>query len=281
MFDFLRAHLRPLGQCLVQYALPVPLAGFVAAGAAQQLFFTGYHPTGLAALFTVGASPAVLLSYIPSVLGYVLLILTVYGYVLTRLQTPAAEPIVPARVGGFVRTHFLAMLGSFLGVGILVILAMLLFVVPGIWLAVSAALLFFVQLVENRSFSSALRRSVALVSQHWWATLGLLLIVYLIQSVLPLIVSLVGGAALALAGNLLGMSSPSWPMLTYGWVALNSLLSLVMYTLALLAAAFQYYNLIEIKEGRGVYALLEQLGKPAPTAGAEARQYQADEEGEY
>lgn len=282
VFDFLRAHGRLLGRCLVLYALPVPLVGFIAAGVAQQAFFSTYQPaSGLGAMVALGSSPGVLLSYIPQVLGYTLLTLTVYGYVLARLDTPATEAVEPARVGLFVRTHFLRSLGDFILLFILLVVATMLLLIPGIWLSVPLSLFFFVRLFEGQSFRAAVSRSVKLTESKWWATAGLLIVMAFIRSVLPLVVNAVGGVVMYLLSTVLNIENTTWPLLTYGWYAVNNLLSLALYTLLLLAVAFQYFHLVEVKEGRGAYSLLEQLGRPATAAPADTRRYQADEEGEY
>lgn len=282
VFDFLRAHMRPLLQCIVQYVLPVPLAGFIAAGVAQKLFFPGYQPSGLSAVAMAGSSPGVLLSYIPLLLGHVLLILTVYGYVLTRLATPAAEPVAVARVGQFVRTHLLSTFGAALGLMGVLILGCVLLLIPGFWLSVPASLFFFVKLRENLGFSAALSRAVALTKGHWWETFGLLLMISIIQSVLPGMVQIVGLGLVGAVTALVGVGSLDVPMMTYVWLAVSNTFSLVMYSLVLLASTFQYFHLVEVKEGRGVYALLDQLGKPATAVNAPAEhRYRADEEGEY
>lgn len=282
VFDFLRVHIRPLLQCLVQYALPIPLVGFIAAGFAQKLFFPGYQPSGVSAVFMAGAAPAVLLAYLPLLLGYALLILTVYGYLIARMDLPPNDPVPPAQVGAFVRTHLLSTIGSFLGLMLLVILGFVLLIVPGVWLSIPTSLFFIIKLRENRSFGDALKRCIELVKGHWWSTLGLLIIISIIQSILPGMVQVVGTALLAFAATLVGASSGlDIPMLTYGWLAISQLTSLLMYTLVLLALAFQYFHLVELKEGRGAYALLDQLGQPAPLGGSAAQRYQADEEGEY
>ncbi len=281
VFDFIRIHIRPLLQCLVQYALPVPLVGFIAAVVAQKLFFPGYQPTGVSAVFGAGAAPAVLLSYIPLLLGYALLILTVYGYLILRMDTPPAQPVQPAQVGAFVWARFAGTLGSLFALFVVLLLAMMLLVIPGIWLSIPASLFFIVKLRENLSFSDALTRAVALVKNHWWETFGLLFVMNIIQSILPMMVQMIGLAAVGVGATVVsGNSNVDLPILTYAWLAVGNMVSLLMYSLLLLAAAFQYFHLVEVKEGRGMYSLLDQLGKPAP-AGPTANRYQADEEGEY
>ena len=169
-----------------------------------------------------------------------------------------------------------------LGLMGVLILGFLLLLIPGFWLSVPASLFFFVKLRENLGFSAALSRAVALTKGHWWETFGLLLMISIIQSVLPGMVQIVGLGLVGAITALVGVGSLDVPMMTYVWLAVSNTFSLMMYSLVLLASTFQYFHLVEVKEGRGVYALLDQLGKPATAVNAPAEhRYRADEEGEY
>jgi hypothetical protein len=259
-FDFIRVHFRPLAQCMVYYVLPVPLVGFIAAGVAQKLFFQSFGNSFLEPSRMFGLTPAILMAYIPLILGYTLLILTVYGYLILRLETPASQPVEPPMVGAWIRTRILPTLGGGAALVVLLILATVLLLIPGIWLSVPTALFFFVRLYEKRSIDSAITRCVDLVKNHWWSTLGLLIVISMIRMILPYIIGLAMGLSTLLFGALQWQDGAN--MFYYVIQAINQLVSLLTYSISLLAIAFQYFNLVEIKEGLGVYALLEQLGKP-------------------
>lgn len=276
-FDFIRAHFQPLGQCLLYYAVPVPLVGLIAAAIAGRMFFTDstLPVTAFAASFT----PALLLSWPVLMLGHVMLILTVYGYMILRMDTPAEQPIEPPMVGAWIKEHFLDTLGGGIALIFFMVLATLLLVIPAIWLSVPASLYFFVRLRENRTVGDALNRSIALVKNYWWRTLGLLMLMSLIHSILPFIVQIFG-TVLSFGLSSTHLLDASFAF--YITQALTSLFSLLNYTLVLVAMVFQYFHLVEKKEGRSIYSLLDQLGQPAPTASSsDYRPSVADEEGEY
>jgi hypothetical protein len=60
---------------------------------------------------------------------------------------------------------------------------LLLLVIPGVWLAVSVAMVPHVVALEDRGVFGSLRRSVQLVRGRWWPTFGYLLLVGLVGSV--------------------------------------------------------------------------------------------------
>jgi hypothetical protein len=53
------------------------------------------------------------------------------------------------------------------------------------------------------------------------------------------------------------------------------------YTISLLAMAFQYFNLVERKEGLGLRLLVNELGQPQAIQAAQSSHYRPDDEGEY
>ncbi len=281
-FDFIRAHFKPLSLCLLYYVLPVPLVGLVAEGVAQKMFFQSFGSDFVEPSQMLGLTPAILLSYIPLVLGYVLLITTVYGYLILRLETPAHQPVEPPMVGAWIRTRFLPTLGGGAALGVVIILAFLLLIIPGIWLTVPTSLFFFVRLYEKRSIDSAMTRCVQLVKNHWWPTLGLLIVVGFIRMIVPYIVGISLGLGTAFFTTL--QWSDGGLFYFFFVEAVTNLLAMLTYTITLLALAFQYFHLVELKEGLGVYALLDQLGKPAEAKISSNRYgsgFEHDEEGEY
>lgn len=276
-FDFIRAHFRPLGQCLLYYAVPVPLVSSIAAAIAGRVFFADTAlPTST---FAASFAPALMLSWPGLMLGYVMLVLTVYGYMILRMDTSAEQPIEPPMVGAWIKEHFLTTLGGGIVLIFFMVLAVLVLIIPAIWLSVPASLFFFVQLRENRTVGDALNRSISLVKNYWWRTFGLILLMSFIRSILPLIVEVFG---MALSFGLSWTHALDASFAFYITYALTALFSLLTYTLVLVAMVFQYFHLVEKKEGRSIYALLDQLGQPAPTAAsADYRPSVADEEGEY
>ena len=145
------------------------------------------------------------------------------------------------------------------GVGLL--FAMLLFVLPGIWLYIAWAFAMPVLLIEGRRGTKALRRSMELVRGRWWATFGTVAVGFILAAIVSFLVQ-----AVFLAGLIFGSD--------------NNLLVLVLSTLAgivglAIGTPFQaalltvlYFDLRVRKEGFDLELLAREIGSEVPeTAG--------------
>jgi len=131
----------------------------------------------------------------------------------------------------------------------------------------STSLVFFVQLYEQRGFFAALGRSFRLVQNKWWSTFGIIMIMYFIAgfiSYLPLIpmyVALVVSAIHSVeAGSVQQMSTFMQVFITSCFVVYY-LFYIVLQSLPNVAIAFQYFNLVELKEARGLLSDIDTLGQ--------------------
>ncbi|TGE16268.1 hypothetical protein [Hymenobacter elongatus] len=280
-FEFIRGHWRPLGKAMLYLVLPAVLVQSVLQGilqytiqntANQQIASAGTLNTSLANVFE---NPL----YFPTTLLNLgvttLFILTVYGYLLQRLRkADPSEPVTVAEVWAVVQQYFFRSGLALLGLAVIVMAGLVVLVIPGIYLSIALTLFFIVQLLEGTGFTTTVRRCLHLIKGKWWSTFGLMIVM-----------SLIIWAMLIPAGMLMtavGMNAESPEALTLPLVLLTifgGLLRLVMTPLFLVVLAFQYFNLVERKEGRGLHQLVDRIGQ-APVAAAN-QQYRADEEGEY
>lgn len=290
-FEFIQAHWRPLGRVLLYTVLPAALlhgllnstlqimvwgrmlapraAG--AAGARAQL-------TGMGQLI---GSPLYWLNALLSIAFVALVVLSIYGYLLLCLRRePAAATadITAADVWAVVRREFLGTYLSIFGVYFLVLVGMFLFVLPGIYLSVMLSLFFIVRLVEGTGFRATVSRCRYLIQGKWWSTFGLIFVMSLLLYALLVIPSLVAGALGGLTALARGSLFES-PVVAVIFNTVGALLTLLFYLPLLLVLAFQYFNLVERREGTGLRGLVSQLGQAAPTA--RNASLRADEEGEY
>ncbi len=86
------------------------------------------------------------------------------------------------------RLGSLVWLSILMGIGLT--LGFALCIVPGVWLAVAWSLAFVALVAEDLNGSSALRRSYELVRGRWWATFGVLIIAFIINTVVDQIVAI-------------------------------------------------------------------------------------------
>ncbi len=191
-------------------------------------------------------------------------VLAITGLLVTALTTAACVKAVsdayldhPTGVGislRFAWRRLLSVLWLEILTFVLLALAFVAFVIPGIWLYAAWSVATPVLLVEGTGAWPALARSFRLVQRRWWATAGVLI-------VSELMVALLGGA---IEGLLVGV------FLTGGSVVVVVvLISLASAVSAILTRPFTasirtvlYYDLRVRKEGYDVELLAEQLGIP-------------------
>ena len=322
-FDFIGAHWRPLGKCLVYFVLPGALLMGIGLGmftntifdlsghalAAQRAGATAPSHTPFSQLNTLGFSGFGLV-ILGSVLAFLLLVGTVHAYVRARLRLPATTPVTPTEVWAELRTRLgrmLALVGllvafylamvvgvvilvggavglskvlgggsSGVGVGFLLIPIFYFLVV---YASVAMSLFFPVLWLEDRGLFASVGRCFQLIKGHWWATFGLILVATFLQSMLTIVFAIPQYAVMF--GKMLQLPGLNSDVLGLVAQCIYAVGIIFTYTLPLLALIFQYYNLVERREGHGLRLLVNQLGQPQAASVAQPGHYRPDEEGEY
>jgi hypothetical protein len=316
-FEFLGAHWQPLGKCLMYFVLPFTLlmgiglgfftnSMFDQMGGAMAAKQSGWHST----VGTPSSSPfgmvsfgGMALAFVGGMLAFLVLTGTVLGYLRARLHLPAEQPITPAAVWAELQARLGRMVlvivllgvayavvsfGALMLVGLLAgigsswtsaLLGMPLAFALIVYLAVVLSLFFPVLWLEDNSLLSTLGRCFSLIKGHWWATFGLIVVVGIIQSSLSVVFIIPQYAVMF--GKMMrvpGLDSDLLGILAQCIYAVGIIFT---YTISLLAMAFQYFNLVERKEGMGLRLLVHELGQPQVVPAAESSHYRPDEEGEY
>ena len=296
-FDFIAAHWRGLGRCLLYLVLPAALLQAVVAGLLQQQTLTGIFSSTarggrnataqqIAMMNQMVSTPLYWVSIALGIAFASLLVLTVYGYVKLCLRPyPSPEPIMPRDVWQVIKQEFIGTFFSYLGLAVIVGIGFFLLAIPGIYLFVALMPFFIIKVVEGKGFGATLSRSLSLTKGKWWSTFGLLVITVLVLFVVLFVIGSFSG--LLTMGLLRGGWKPAESgaggraiqILFIALAAIGSMLNLLFYPPMLLAIAFQYFNLVERRDGTGLHQLVSQIGQaPAPVQNAALR---ADEEGEY
>ena len=318
-FDFIRAHFAPLLRVMVVLVLPLALLTGIGMGLMQSQLFASFGemarraktgmPSGV--LPEVFTSAGLWITIVASLLLVAVLHLVVYGYVVLQADRTTDEPVTPAQVWQVVKSRFLGMVGSFLGLGVLFMLAMMAVgmlmglvmvffssVLGASWLGfvlilgiyvfmfyvmVALSLYFIVWLREGRGFFGSIGRCFQLIKGKWWSTFGLLVVITLILYLI-LILLMVGLSAVGLPFSSLmqGETTEMGPLarvLLIVYAGIQTLLSLAFYPFLLIALGFQYFNLVERRDGEGTRLLVDSIG--APVVVAEPQGLRPDDEGEY
>lgn len=161
----------------------------------------------------------------------------------------------------------------------LIFLGMMFFLGGIFYLIISASLTFIVRAYEGKSFFEAIGRSFKLVQGKWWSTFGLIMILYLIMLVVSYI-PIMPWYAITIASTLhdttagtLPETTPMWSLMTTIFFTLYYLVQMILTSLPNIGIAFQYFNLVELKEAKGLLGEIGGLGQARPASGNEEEQY--------
>ncbi len=167
--------------------------------------------------------------------------------------------------------------GGILLLGVLVtvvtILGMFFFLIPGIFLAVTLSLAYPIYMFENISVGEAFSRSFKLIKEKWWSTFGLLIISSLMAYVVQLVFSVPMMAVYFTSFFNIAEDVQNDPenisgifeVFSSGYTTIAMTISMIgtylTYSIPLIALGYQYANLVERSEGRGLMTEIEDFDK--------------------
>ncbi len=137
---------------------------------------------------------------------------------------------------------------------------------------ISTSLLFIVRGYEKIGFFSGVIRSVKLVQGKWWSTFGLIMVLYLIVMISSYVFMIpyyiVIFVSTLHSTSVEGASQPSVAVETASivFLSLYYLCQMLLYTLPNVGIAFQYFNLVERKEARGLMSQIQTIGQDGTTS---------------
>ena len=153
------------------------------------------------------------------------------------------------------------------------------FLIVGImYFAVGASLVYAIRAFEKKGFFQAITRSFYLVRGKWWSTFGVLLILSLLVGVISYVfsipASILQGISMLHKVKSTNLSGPSGVIETIVFVlhSLAYISQLLLYLLPTVGLAFQYFNLVEMKEAKGLMSDIETFGQ-APSATVKDESY--------
>ncbi len=322
-FDFIGAHWRALGKCLVYFVLPGALLMGIGLGLFTNTIFnlSGHTLAAQRAGTTVPSSSAFShfselglgglgVAMLGGILAFLLLVGTVHAYVRARLRLPATVPVTPTDVWAELRARLGRMLAlvGLLVAGYLVLVLGIIMLVGGavgiskvlgssssgilfafllipvfyflvIYAAVAMSLFFPVLWLEDLGLFASVGRCFQLIKGHWWATFGLILVATFLQSMLSIVFAIPQYAVMF--GKMLQLPGLDSDVLGLVAQCLYAVGIIFTYTLPLLALVFQYFNLVERREGHGLRLLVDQLGQSQAAPVAQSGHYRPNDEGEY
>jgi hypothetical protein len=140
---------------------------------------------------------------------------------------------------------------------LLIIIGTLCCVLPGIYLGVVLVPFSFIIMIEDTGLNGAFNRCFEIIKDNFWSSFVIYAVAYLIYSIssgiVSAVVSLVFGAAAYLTTKSIGSTVA---------VATSffNMFSHVFYIIYFIAAALQYFTLVEQRDGTGILQRIDSIG---------------------
>ncbi len=289
-FQYISQNFRSLSLALLYIVGPVALVAGVASGIMQSNLFNlaklsgdadaGSDPTAAFRMMQNLFSPAFGIAALFSLLAILVVSLATYAHMkiygrktAQRLETGLEPvPISVAEVWEEMQAHIgRAMVVSVLSF-IVTVVAAFFFVFPGIYVGVVFSLAVAVVVFEGTDFGQTWNRCFTLIRDKWWSTFGLLIVMGIISGLVGLVFTFPASIISVLVGSKL------LPNVDGFWVVVGNVLATVGGTLLrsiiYIALGFQYTNLVERQEGRGLLSTIDAIGtNPAQSRSSDEETY--------
>ncbi|GAB3267259.1 hypothetical protein GCM10027347_35920 [Larkinella harenae] len=263
--------IRSLGMALLYIAgVPALLAG-IASGITSASMLevrvpvrSSSYSMGYSMGYWVGqqlTNPSYLIALVLALIIPLLVNLTVYGH-LKVYNRHLNEPITVEAVWAEVREALGRATVTWFVIGLLVVVALFFFLVPGIYLGVIFSLAPAILVFEGASTGTCIGRCFELIGDKWWSTFGLIIIISFIAYALSFVFN-VPAAVVSLVVSMKLM--PNLPVFVSILTSILSTVgSVLVSSLVALGVAFQYFNLIELREGHSILSAIESIGSSTP-----------------
>jgi len=160
----------------------------------------------------------------------------------------------------------------------LIFFGVIFFIGGFIYLYVGASLVYIIQAFENRGFLSAIARSFYLIRGKWWSTAATYLVLAMLIGIVSSIFFIPGYIIIMVStlhninGNNFQGLSGFMGFIVIALMTLYYLSQMVLTCLPNIGLAFQYFNLVEMKEAKGLLSQIDTLGQ-TPTAPSQEEHY--------
>lgn len=299
-FEFIKQNFKPLGKCILFIAVPPILIAMLLFGSfLSDMFGLSFNIAGQTDLFEAYfMSPTFWLQMIVAMIFFlvstVMNLATINNYIVLYGEKKTNK-IEVSEVWDRVRATFWMYLGTVFAFMLVAIAAILILAIPVgilatispvlsifggmaiyvaiIYLMFGSSFTFFIRLYEKKGFFDSLFRSFKLVRDKWWSTFGLIFVLYLIMGIssylfiVPWYVVTLMTALHNTTVDTFQEPSVTWQIMTIVFFTLYYLAQMFLAALPNVGIAFQYFNLVELKEAKGLMHQIDSIGQaPATTA---------------
>ncbi|RPI64561.1 MAG: hypothetical protein EHM44_03045 [Ignavibacteriales bacterium] len=256
-FEFLRENFKQLAKAVIYLVGPFILLTGIFGGLYQKDLFS--FTSTIKSLSEFGIAFGLYIFF--AILTSLVLVSTVYSYILLYLKRQDDIPIEVDEVWLMVKSKTLKILLFSIGYGLVTVFATILLIIPGIYVSVSLMIIYIVGLNEDKGFFDSMSRSFFLIKNKWWFTFGLLLVLSLIQGFLGFLFQIPQYIAMFVVAfnSAEGNATSSTTEIIFIVTTIISSLNFIFYSISLIGIAFHYFSLVEQKEAKGLLDKIESI----------------------
>ena len=261
-FDFIRQNFKILAMSMIYISGPFIIIGGICSGLYQQKSLAGLGQGAFGNIFNEWYG--VMIVFV--LLGNVSSMIVVNEFV--RLYELKEDPqsIDVSEIWQGVKENFMRILLAMLVISLLLILSFVLLILPLFYVGTVLSLIAPIMIIEKRNFGEAFGRCFFLISEKWWSTFGLLVVMFLIAGFMGYIFQLpqlIFTVVFALHKTTDALAEPAvWEQ---AGIIVSSVISTIgsnlLQSIVFVAMIFQFYNLVERKEAQGLMNRLDSFGK--------------------
>ncbi len=258
-FKFASENFRPLFKALFFIASPVALLTGIASGMYQSNLLKSGGSN-----FSQYLSAEYFFTMLLGSVTYFLTYATVSAFMTLYEEKGSSADLTPGVVWQKLTENLGDSIGAMALYLIAVVIGMILLVFPGIYLAVALQLFMMFTIRERQPAVEALKSSRRIIKGNWWATLGLVLVMSVISSILSIIFQLPVLVTTIINTLGLGSASGSSPLWLIGASAFSTVGGGLVQSIVSVAIVLQYYHLTETHTASGLFAAIDTLGSGGP-----------------
>lgn len=254
-FAFIKQEARPLGIALATLALPVVLVMVILMA---NIKIDQFQPGGDIVKLYSNVGLIMLLFFV----SQVILILTLLSYFKLYLEKGPRNFDNKDIFREMVKKFF-PVAGSTFVLGIIIFIGAIMCFLPGIYLGISLSFVLPVMILEDKDFGLGFSRSFELSHKQWWWTF-LIIFVYLILTYSFQIILSIPGMIFGFS-TLFGLKNganadPDQRTYLILYNAFVTLISTFFTVILNIAIVFQYFNIVELHEGKTLASKIDLIG---------------------
>ena len=271
LFQVVRTQFKRLFGSILFIAGPIILIASIllAYAAVQNLnMITNPDPDFLGGMLS--AYSRAILGYIGLWFGYSMVGVVTFSYLQVYKESDDPQSITTDDVWQESKKHILKILLASILTGIMIVLGAIFLVIPGLILAVYLSMVNPTIIFERESVGEAINKSFRYISDNFWITVGLAIVVTIITYIMSIafsIPSAIMGFVLSFntlssieSGDVEGVSQ-TFKILYMLATMIANLAGMIISAIPNISIALHYFNLKEQKDSTGLMGQISQMGK--------------------